>query len=58
MNPFASPPFTDSDWFPKDDNVRGHGAAANKRQPQGDPQGAARQLRQFGVPPKDNAKYV
>ena len=58
MNSFANPPFNDSDWFRKDDDVRGHGAAAEKEQPQVDPQGAARQRRQFGVPPKGNAHFA
>ena len=37
---------------------RWHGAAAEKEQPKVDPQGAARQRRQFGVPPKGNANFA
>ncbi len=50
----ANPPFNDSDWFRKDDDVRWHGAAGEKEQPQVDPQGAAMQRRQFGAPPSVN----
>ncbi len=53
----ANPPFNDSDWFRQGDDVRWHGAAAEKEPPQVDPQGAARQRRQFGVPPKGNANF-
>jgi hypothetical protein len=35
-----------------------HGAAAEKEQPQVNPQGVARQQRQFGVPPKGNANFA
>jgi len=58
MNSFANPPFNTSDRFRKDDDVRWHGAASEKEQPQVDPQGAARQRRQFGVPPKGNASFA
>ena len=36
---------------------RWHGAAAEKEQPQVDPQGAAMQRRQFGVPVRVNLNY-
>ena len=54
----ANPPFIDSDWFRKDDDVRWHGAAAETEQLQVDPHGAARQRRQFGVPPKGDANFA
>jgi hypothetical protein len=56
----ANPPFNDSDWSRKDYDPAlrdWHGAAAEKEQPQVDPQGAARQRRQFSVPPKGNADF-
>ena len=56
----ARPPFNKPSPIPKgkDDDVRWHGAAAEKEQPQVDPQGAARQRRRFGVPPKGNANFA
>jgi hypothetical protein len=44
-DPTANPPINDSDWFRKDNDPAlrdWHGAAAEKEQPQVDPQGAAR----------------
>ncbi len=58
MSHRAKPPFNDADGFRKDDDVRWHGAAAEREQPQVDPQGAARQRRQFSVRPKGNANFA
>ncbi len=55
------PAFNDSDWFRKDDDPAlrdWHGAGAQMEQSQVDPQCAARQRRQFGVPPKGNANFA
>ncbi len=54
----ANPTFNYYDWFRKDDDVSWRGAPAEKEQPVVDPQGAARQRRQFGVPPKGNANFA
>ena len=58
MNLLANPPFNEADAFRKDDDVRWHGAGAEKDQPQIDPQGAARQRRQFSVLPMRNANFA
>jgi type I restriction enzyme M protein len=58
MNLLANPPFNEADAFRNDDDVRWHGAGAEKDQLQIDPQGAARQRRQFSVLPKSNANFA
>jgi len=58
MSLLANPPFNDSDWCSKDDDVRWHGAAALKEQPQIDPQGGAMQRRQFAVPPRGQRQFA
>jgi type I restriction enzyme M protein len=58
MNLLANPPFNEADAFRNDDDVRWHGAGAEKDQLQIDPQGAARQRRRFSVLPKSNANFA
>jgi hypothetical protein len=47
----ANPPFNDSDWFRKDDDVRRQSSGARKAA-KGSPQGERGGAHQFGVPPK------
>jgi len=50
----ANPPFNDSDWFRKDDDVRWQPSGARSTAI-GSPQGERGGVHQFGVPPKGNA---
>jgi type I restriction enzyme M protein len=53
----ANPPFNDSDWFRKDDDVRWQPSGARSTA-KGSPQGERGGVHQFGVPPKGNANFA
>jgi type I restriction enzyme M protein len=53
----ANPPFNDSDWFRKDDDVRWQPSGARSTA-KGSPQGERGGVHQFGVPPKGNAHFA
>ena len=53
----ANPPFNDSDWFRKDDDVRWLPSGA-RQIAKGNPQGERGGVHQFGVPPKGNANFA
>ena len=53
----ANPPFNDSDWFRKDDDVRWQPSGA-RQIAKGNPQGERGGAHQFGVPPKGNANFA
>ncbi|WP_395718835.1 N-6 DNA methylase [Prosthecobacter sp.] len=53
----ANPPFNDSDWFRKDDDVRWQPSGA-RQIAKGNPQGERGGVHQFGVPPKGNANFA
>jgi type I restriction enzyme M protein len=53
----ANPPFNDSDWFRKDDDVRWQPSGARSTA-KGSPQGERGGVHQFGVPPKCNANFA
>jgi type I restriction enzyme M protein len=54
----ANPPFNDSDWFRKDDDVRWQWSGATWTTRKGCPQGERGGVHQFGVPPKGNANFA
>lgn len=53
----ANPPFNDSDWFRKDDDVRWQPSGA-RQTAKGSPQGERGGVHQFGVPPRGNANFA
>ena len=53
----ANPPFNESDWFRKDDDVRWQPSGARSTA-KGSPQGERGGVQQFGVPPKRNANFA
>ena len=53
----ANPPFNDSDWHRKDDDVRWQPSGARSTA-KGSPQGERGGVHQFGVPPKGNANFA
>jgi len=53
----ANPPFNDSDWLRKDDDVRWQPSGA-RQTAAGSPQGERGGVHQFGVPPRGNANFA
>ena len=53
-----NPPFNDSDWFRKDDDVRWQWSGATWTTRQGCPEGERGGVHQLGVPPKGNANFA
>ena len=51
----ANPPFNDSDWFRKDDDVRWQWSEATWT---GSPEGEHNSAHQYGVPPRGNANFA